>query len=83
MAEESTPQVLVIDDDPTVRSTVTFLLTSAGYGVSTAADGFDALLQLRKISPVLIVSDLNMPQCRGSSFSPWFVAASRSCWLSP
>ena len=68
MAEESTPQVLVIDDDPTVRRTVAFLLTSAGYGVSTAADGFDALLQLRKISPALIVSDLNMPLMSGFEF---------------
>ena len=83
MAEESTPQVLVIDDDPTVRRTVAFLLTSAGYGVSTAADGFDALLQLRKISPDLIVSDLNMPKCRDSSFSPWFAGASRRFRLWP
>lgn len=65
MAEDSTPQVLVVDDDPTVCSTVAFLLKSAGYGVSTAENGFDALLQVRKSEPALIVSDLNMPEMSG------------------
>jgi CheY-like chemotaxis protein len=46
MAEDATPQILVIDDNPTVCSTVAFLLKSAGYEVSTAENGFDALLQL-------------------------------------
>ena len=65
MPEDSTPRVLVVDDDPTVCNTVAILLKSAGYRVSTAENGFDALLQLRKTEPALIVSDLNMPQMSG------------------
>jgi len=38
---------------------------SAGYDVAAADDGFGALLQLRKMPPDVIVSDLNMPQMSG------------------
>jgi CheY-like chemotaxis protein len=44
------------------------LLNGAGYDVSTAEHGFDALLQLRRVTPSVIVSDLNMPQMSGSEF---------------
>lgn len=57
--------VLVVDDDPSVRETVATLLISAGYDVAVAKDGFEALLQLRKMLPDAIVSDLNMPQMSG------------------
>src|SRR5437660_12409754 len=58
-------EVLVVDDEPSVRETVAVLLTSAGYDVTAAEDGFGALLQLRKMLPDVIVSDLNMPQMSG------------------
>src|SRR5271166_4244502 len=38
---------------------------SAGYDVAVADDGFGALLQLRRMLPDVIVSDLNMPQMSG------------------
>jgi CheY-like chemotaxis protein len=65
MATPSKHQVLVVDDDPSVRETVALLLMSAGYDVAAAEDGFGALLQLRKMLPDLIISDLNMPHMSG------------------
>src|SRR5579864_1232821 len=44
------------------------MLQAAGYDVTLATHGFDALLQLRKRHPVLIISDLNMPQMSGFEF---------------
>jgi CheY-like chemotaxis protein len=41
------------------------LLNAAGYDVSTAENGFDALLQLKRQTPDVIISDLNMPQMSG------------------
>ncbi|HWR14780.1 MAG TPA: response regulator [Terriglobales bacterium] len=61
-------KILVVDDEASIRTTVTMLLKSAGYEVSTAENGFDALLQLRDTIPALIVSDLNMPQMSGFEF---------------
>ncbi|MGC2112637.1 MAG: response regulator, partial [Candidatus Korobacteraceae bacterium] len=41
---------------------------ASGYDVSTAEDGFDALLQLKRVSPNVIISDLNMPKMSGFEF---------------
>ena len=58
-------RVLVVEDDETVRQTVSKLFEREGYEVSTATDGFDALLHLEYETPDVIVSDLNMPQMSG------------------
>jgi CheY-like chemotaxis protein len=68
MSNPSKQQVLVVDDDQSVRDSVGMLLTAAGYNVSTAKHGFDALLQLRRMQPDLIISDLNMPEMSGFEF---------------
>ena len=57
--------ILVVDDEPTIRGLFSTLFLSKGYKVSTAKDGFDALLQLRTMTPDLIASDLNMPNMSG------------------
>jgi CheY-like chemotaxis protein len=61
-------RVLVVDDESSIRTILSLLLGSAGYEISTAENGFDALLQLRNLSFALIVSDLNMPQMSGFEF---------------
>lgn len=61
-------RILVVDDEANIRESMSMLLNSAGYEVSTAQHGFDALLQLRRMKPEVIVSDLNMPQMSGFEF---------------
>jgi CheY-like chemotaxis protein len=68
MIRPSKHRVLVVDDEISIRTTVALLLKSHGYTVTTAENGFDALLQLRNSCPDLIVSDLNMPQMSGFEF---------------
>jgi CheY-like chemotaxis protein len=68
MPKPSKAQVLVVDDDGSVRDSLALLLTAAGYDVSTARHGFDGLLQLRRMQPDLIISDLNMPEMSGFEF---------------
>ena len=65
MSSDSKHAILVVDDEPSIRECLALLLFSAGYDVSTARDGFSALLHLRRTLPELIVSDLNMPQMSG------------------
>ena len=65
MSNPSKRQILVVDDDPSVRESVAMLLMSAGYDVVVAEDGFDALSQLRKTLPIVILSDLDMPSMSG------------------
>ena len=65
MHESPKGRILVVDDEPSVRESLGMLLTEAGYEVSTAIDGFDALLRLKTFAPDVIISDLNMPQMSG------------------
>lgn len=58
-------QVLVVDDDPSVREMVEMSLMEAGYDAVAAEDGFRALSQLRKSLPDVVVSDLEMPGMSG------------------
>ena len=68
MADKFKGLILLVDDEPSVRKTLALVLNAAGYSVSTAQNGFDALLQLKTVTPTLIISDLNMPQMSGFEF---------------
>src|SRR6185312_8117374 len=68
MASTSKPRVLVVDDEPDIREVIAEALQSAGYDVGTAEHGLDALLQMRKTTPDVIISDLNMPRMSGFEF---------------
>jgi CheY-like chemotaxis protein len=65
ISKPSKRQILVVDDDQSVRETIAALLISAGYDVTAAEDGFGALLELRKMLPDVVVSDLDMPKMSG------------------
>ena len=58
-------KILVVDDEDINRRVMTILLNSVGYEVSTAINGFDALLQISANKPDLLISDLNMPRMSG------------------
>ncbi|HET6844461.1 MAG TPA: response regulator [Candidatus Angelobacter sp.] len=68
MLEINNNEILIVDDDKGVRDSLGLVLQAAGYDVTLAENGFDALLQLRRTHPVLIISDLNMPQMSGFEF---------------
>jgi CheY-like chemotaxis protein len=57
-----------VDDEAALRQSLGLVLQSAGYEVSTATNGFDALLQLKRRLPTIVLSDLNMPQMSGFEF---------------
>jgi len=59
-------RVLVVEDDPTVLEVATTYLRSAGFLVSTASDGFEALEVAAATSPDLIVLDRMLPGIDGA-----------------
>ncbi|KQP43967.1 Hpt domain-containing protein [Pseudorhodoferax sp. Leaf274] len=63
------PLVLVVDDSVTVRLATQRLLQRAGYRVALAADGLQALAQLQAERPVLVVTDIEMPQMDGHALT--------------
>jgi DNA-binding response OmpR family regulator len=54
-------KVLVIDDDPSVRESVSKVLRDEGYQAVTAADGLEALEQFEAHDIDLLVLDLGLP----------------------
>jgi len=59
-------KILTVDDSKTMREMVSFTLKGAGYEVTEAEDGKDALRVLAEGLKVdLIITDLNMPQMDG------------------
>jgi CheY-like chemotaxis protein len=61
-------RLLVIDDEPFSRELFQRSLSTQGYEVCVARDGFAALAQMRGALPDLIVSDLKMPNMSGFEF---------------
>ena len=59
------PEVLVVDDEPAVRSSLERALRLSGYVVRTAADGLAALEQVRVSEPDVVVLDRMLPSLDG------------------
>lgn len=62
-----TQSVLVVDDEPMARTLLRLMLVRAGFNVSEAEDGFDALDKVRKTRPDIILLDVMMPGMDGFS----------------
>ncbi|MGZ3438930.1 MAG: GGDEF domain-containing response regulator [Polyangia bacterium] len=58
-------EILVVDDDPDVRTFVRAVLESDGYEVTEAASGQEALQRLRIRRPALVLLDVMMPAMDG------------------
>jgi two-component system phosphate regulon response regulator PhoB len=58
-------RVLVVDDEPDIVALVAYHLVKAGYRVSTAGTGPDAVAQARQERPAVVVLDLMLPGMSG------------------
>jgi CheY-like chemotaxis protein len=65
MADAHRPRVLVIDDDPSVREVVRYLLAAFGYECHTAANGASGLARFDEGGWDLVLTDLEMPEMSG------------------
>ncbi len=60
--------LLVVDDNPGIRTMLVEYLTEQGYRMVTAADGRQALFVAREEKPDLILLDIMMPEMDGYDF---------------
>lgn len=57
--------VLIVDDEPMARTLLRLMLVRAGFNVSEAEDGFDALEKIQASRPDIILLDVMMPGMDG------------------
>lgn len=67
MEHASTKTILVVDDEPDVRTYLAACIEDAGFEVDTAADGVEALEKIAASPPDLITLDLVMPRKGGAA----------------
>lgn len=60
-----THRILVVDDEPDITALVAYHLAKAGYRVSTAASGADALKAAREERPDVVILDVMLPGLSG------------------
>ena len=60
-----TPRLLLVDDEPGLRTAVQTYLEDEGFEVTTAVDGEEGLEKAQKMMPDVIISDVMMPRCDG------------------
>ena len=58
-------RILIAEDAPVTRDTLSFLLTNRGYDVVESADGKDALTKARTVHPDAILLDSDLPEMSG------------------
>jgi CheY-like chemotaxis protein len=63
--QSSQATLLIADDEPSIRHSLSQSLAEMGYRVRTACDGFSALHEIRNEVPDFLLSDLNMPGMTG------------------
>jgi CheY-like chemotaxis protein len=70
--------ILIVDDEPLIRMSISQVLTEVGYSVRSAEDGIAALHEIQTEVPELLLSDLNMPGMSGyellSEVRRWYPA---------
>lgn len=62
------PMILVVDDDPAIRSSLERELHASGYTTMGAGDGLEGVRMFESQAPDLILTDLSMPRSDGFEF---------------
>ncbi|HEV8632948.1 MAG TPA: response regulator transcription factor [Chloroflexota bacterium] len=58
-------RILLVDDEPSLVTTLRYALTHSGFAVRTATDGAEALAAVRQEAPDLVVLDVMLPGLDG------------------
>ena len=59
------PRLLLVDDEPGLRTAVQAYLQDEGFDVTTAVDGEEGWQKAQHLYPDLVISDVMMPRCDG------------------
>ena len=58
-------KILIVDDERSLRDVLSIMLRRAGYDVTVASDGGEAIARIEKELFDLVITDLKMPKASG------------------
>ena len=61
--------VLIVDDDPTILAMLVEILELEGYPTHTATNGMEALLEVERCCPAVVLLDMRLPLVDGWAFA--------------
>ena len=71
-------KLLIVDDEASIRKSMSDVLAEMGFRVRSAEDGLSALRELQEDIPDILLSDLNMPGMSGFELLSMAAAFPRS-----
>ena len=66
-----TRKILLVDDEPFILKSLSFVLTKEGFQIETARDGLEAMAMIRKNRPDVVFLDIMMPKKNGMEVCQW------------
>jgi len=81
-ASQPTPRLLLVDDEPGLRSAVQAYLEDEGFEVTTAVDGEEGFAKAQQLLPDLVISDVMMPRAVMATACS-VACAKTSAWAAP
>jgi CheY-like chemotaxis protein len=66
-AHDTTPKILIADDDPAIVRLLADRGVKMGFKVETASNGIQLLIKARQYNPDVLIVDVNMPELDGLS----------------
>ena len=63
--DDESERILIVDDDPSMRTALMETVKRLGYSVQGAVDGMDAIERLARFRPWMVLTDLRMPRLNG------------------
>jgi DNA-binding response OmpR family regulator len=79
MPEKSLPTVFVVDDEPTIATTLALILNSSGFSANAFTDPREALRFAETQCPDFLITDVVMPRLNGIDLGMQFKAMYPQC----
>ncbi len=64
-------KILVVDDEPFILKSLSFVLMKEGFQIETATNGLEAMEKIRQEKPDIVFLDIMMPKMNGMEVCQW------------
>lgn len=64
-------KILIVDDEPFILKSLSFVLMKEGFKIETATNGLEAMEKIKKNKPDIVFLDIMMPKMNGMEVCQW------------